>query len=82
MINQLPHLLIPVGILATVGAAASSYSEIAPYGETIGIISILLYFLWDKNSECKQLREENRKLIEKLTSHPKKEEKSNNKGQQ
>ena len=83
MINQLPYLLIPVGILATIGATISSSPELTQYGETIGIVSILLYLIWDKNSECKQLREENRKLMEKLTGLNRDEEKSDtNKKQQ
>lgn len=66
--SYLSHLLIPVGILATVGAAVSSSPAISEYGETIGVVSLLIYFLWERTNECKQLRKENSELINKLTS--------------
>lgn len=79
---QLPHLLIPVAILATAGATLSPSNEISHYGETIGIVSILAYFLWDKTSECKQLKAENKKLLEKLSRQNKQDDSIENKSNQ
>lgn len=77
--NNLSLLLVPVGILATVGAAMSSSPSLSQYGETIGVVSLLIYFLWERTNECKQLRKENSNLLEKLTNRESPEEKEKHK---
>lgn len=74
MMSHLSHLLVPVGIVATIGVASSASPEITALGETIGIVSVMAYFLWEKTSECKQLKAENRKLIARLAIRARKEE--------
>ncbi len=66
MMSNLYNLMLPTGILASVGSEIAENPWIAQYSEKIGIICIMGYFLWEKTRECKGLRERNDSLSQRL----------------
>lgn len=64
--NQLWHSLLPTGIIATVSSTVVENPWLASLGEKVGVICIMGYFLWEKARECKQLRDKNETLAQRL----------------
>lgn len=64
--NGVLNSLLPTGIIATVSSTVVENPWISSLGEKVGVICIMGYFLWEKARECKQLRDKNETLAQRL----------------